>query len=34
MSTETQTRPGAMLRVGFDLRKMHVFDKQSEVALR
>ena len=34
MSTETQTRPGAMLRVGFDLRKMHVFDKQTEVALQ
>ena len=34
VSTETQTKPGSMLRVGFDLRKMHVFDKQSEVALR
>jgi multiple sugar transport system ATP-binding protein len=34
VSTETQTRPGATLRVGFDLRKLHVFDKQTEVALR
>ena len=34
VSTETQTKPGAQLRVGFDLRKMHVFDKQTEVALR
>jgi multiple sugar transport system ATP-binding protein len=34
VNTETQTKPGAMLRVGFDLRKMHVFDKQTEVALR
>ena len=34
VTTETQTRPGATLRVGFDLRKLHVFDKQSEVALR
>jgi multiple sugar transport system ATP-binding protein len=34
VSTETQTKPGQMLRVGFDLRKMHVFDKQTEVALR
>jgi hypothetical protein len=34
VSTETQTKPGAMLRAGFDLRKLHVFDKQTEVALR
>ncbi len=34
MSTETQTRPGEALRVGFDMRKLHVFDKQTEVALR
>jgi multiple sugar transport system ATP-binding protein len=34
VSTETQTRPGATLRVGFNLKKLHVFDKQSEVALR
>jgi multiple sugar transport system ATP-binding protein len=34
VSTETQTRPGAALRVGFDLRKLHVFDKQTEMALR
>jgi multiple sugar transport system ATP-binding protein len=34
VSTETQTKPGASLRVGFDLRKLHVFDKQTEVALR
>ncbi len=34
VSTETQTKPGAPLRVGFDLRKLHVFDKQTEVALQ
>ena len=34
VSTETQTRPGATLRVGFNLKKLHVFDKQTEVALR
>jgi len=34
VSTETQTKPGATLRVGLDLRKLHVFDKQTEVALR
>jgi multiple sugar transport system ATP-binding protein len=34
VSTDTQTRPGATLRVGFDLKKLHVFDKQTEVALR
>ncbi len=34
VSTETQTRPGATLRVGFDMRKLHVFDKSTEAALR
>jgi multiple sugar transport system ATP-binding protein len=34
VSTDTQTKPGADLRVGFDLRKLHVFDKRTEVALR
>ncbi len=34
VSTDTQTKPGAGLRVGLDLRKLHVFDKQTEVALR
>jgi len=34
VSTNTQTRPGAMLRVGFNLRKLHVFDRATEVALR
>jgi multiple sugar transport system ATP-binding protein len=34
VSTDTQTRPGAKLRVGFDLRRMHVFDKASEQAIR
>jgi len=34
VSTETQTKPGDTLRVGLNLRKMHVFDKQTEVALR
>ena len=34
VSTETKTQPGATLRAGFDLRKLHVFDKQTEVALR
>jgi len=34
VSTDTQTRPGAALRVGFNLRKLHVFDKATEVALR
>ncbi len=34
VSPETQTKPGAALRVGFDLRKLHVFDKQTEMALR
>ena len=34
MSTDTQTRPGATLRVGFQTRKVHVFDKTSEAAIR
>jgi len=33
VSTHTQTRPGDTLRVGFNLRKLHVFDKESESAL-
>jgi multiple sugar transport system ATP-binding protein len=33
VSTTTQTRPGANLRVGFNLKKLHVFDKATEVAL-
>jgi len=32
--TTTQTRPGANLRVGFNLKKLHVFDKATEAALR
>ena len=34
VSTDTQTRPGDRLRVGFNLKKLHVFDKATEVALR
>ena len=34
VSTETQTKPGATFRGGFDMRKIHIFDKQTEVALR
>ena len=34
VSTETQVKPGDTLRVGFNLKKMHIFDKQTEVALR
>ena len=34
VSTDTRTRPGAPIRVGFDLRKMHVFDRATEEALR
>jgi multiple sugar transport system ATP-binding protein len=33
VSTETQTQPGASLRVGFDTRKLHIFDKATEEAL-
>jgi len=34
VSTNTQTRPGATLRVGFNLKKLHVFDKATQIALR
>ena len=34
VSTETHTRPGATLQIGFNLKKLHVFDKQTEAALR
>ncbi len=34
VSTKTETRPGANLRVGFNVRKLHVFDKELGVALR
>ena len=34
VSTNTQTRPGSTLRVGFNLKKLHVFDKSTEAALR
>src|SRR5262249_36834501 len=34
VGTDTQTRPGQTLRVGFNLRKLHVFDKATEAALR
>jgi multiple sugar transport system ATP-binding protein len=34
VSTETQVKPGDTLRVGLNLKKMHIFDKQTEVALR
>jgi len=33
VATDTQTQPGASLRVGFDLRKVHVFDKATEEAI-
>src|SRR6266511_3060467 len=34
VSPNTHTRPGEMLRVGFNLKKLHVFDKATEAALR
>ena len=34
VATNTQTRPGAALRAGFNLKKLHVFDKATQVALR
>jgi multiple sugar transport system ATP-binding protein len=34
VSTETHTKPGDMLQIGFNLKKLHVFDKQTEAALR
>ena len=33
VSPDTQTRPGVALRVGFDLRRLHVFDKTTEATL-
>ncbi len=34
VSTDTQTQPGKTLRIGFDLRKTHLFDKATEEAIR
>jgi multiple sugar transport system ATP-binding protein len=34
VGTQTQTKPGQVLRVGLNLKKLHVFDKQTEAALR
>lgn len=34
VSTDTQTQPGAPIRLGFDARKLHVFDRATEEALR
>jgi len=34
VGTHTQTKPGETLRVGLNLKKLHVFDKQTEAALR
>ncbi|MDE3113868.1 MAG: ABC transporter ATP-binding protein [Chloroflexota bacterium] len=31
--TDTQTQPGAAIRIGFDLRKTHLFDKATEQAI-
>jgi multiple sugar transport system ATP-binding protein len=31
--TDTQTQPGAALRIGLDLRKVHLFDKAKEEAI-
>lgn len=31
--TDTRTQPGAKLRVGFDLRKTHLFDRATEEAI-
>ena len=33
VSTDTQTTPGATIRVGFDLRKVHLFDHATEEAI-
>ncbi|MBI2324636.1 MAG: sn-glycerol-3-phosphate ABC transporter ATP-binding protein UgpC [Chloroflexi bacterium] len=33
VSTDTQTTPGATIRVGFDLRKVHLFDQATEEAI-
>jgi multiple sugar transport system ATP-binding protein len=34
VGTQTSTKPGQTLRVGLNLKKLHVFDKQTEAALR
>lgn len=34
VSTDTHTTPGAPIRLGFDTRKMHVFDRATEEALQ
>ncbi len=34
VSADTQTHPGATMRVGFDLRKVHLFDRATEEAIR
>ncbi len=34
VSTDTQTTPGATIRVGFDLRKLYLFDQATEEAIR
>ncbi len=34
VATDTHTQPGASIRVGLDLRKLHLFDRASEVAIR
>ena len=34
VSPDTHTRAGAALRVGFDLRRLHVFDKATEATLQ
>ncbi|MGI8877094.1 MAG: ABC transporter ATP-binding protein, partial [Candidatus Limnocylindria bacterium] len=34
VSTDTQTQPGAPIRLGFDTRKLHVFDRATEEALQ
>ncbi len=34
VSTETRTQPGAQIRVGLDLRKLHLFDGATEQAIR
>ncbi|HUG04938.1 MAG TPA: sn-glycerol-3-phosphate ABC transporter ATP-binding protein UgpC [Candidatus Limnocylindria bacterium] len=34
VAADTQTQPGAALRVGFDLRKVQLFDKATEEAIR
>ena len=34
VSPDTRTQPGAPIRVGFDLRKIHLFDSGTEAAIR